>query len=441
LGNPQILRDDEFGKIWFQQDYRFETPKAQMTFRINSTEVYSSPRNAVLSQLYTDAIREGFNEFGYPVRLAGLEYGINVDKVGINLTFSGYSDRIQELVKTVAGRLKKISIDQKTFNTLKEVRLRRYQNFHFQQPYQQAFYYRSLLLEGRKFSIMDYEKEIKKIKLKDLKNFAAKLYNRIYIEGLAYGNLSGETVSEAAEVLLKKLAAKPLAEADRFVNSVRQINAGDSHTFTRKMQVENSAVVTEVQVGQRSPKLQAELMVIDNLMQPQFYNDLRTSQQLGYIVNSGMTVLEKTLGLIFIIQSGEYNTETLEQRMDAFLEKFNDSLKKLPAAELNKIKRSVLNSKLQKTTSVTAEAARLFTLAFEQNAEFDSNSKEIRALEELTREDILDVVNSLLRPSKQRKLILRMSGKDHDAGNSAGELISSIAKFKTLYACPQNCLP
>jgi secreted Zn-dependent insulinase-like peptidase len=199
--------------------------------------------------------------------------------------------------------------------------------------------------------------------------------------------------------------------------------------------------VTEVQVGQQSPKLQAELMVIDNLMQPQFYNDLRTSQQLGYIVNSGMTVLEKTLGLIFIIQSGEYNTETLEQRMDAFLEKFNDSLKKLPAAELNKIKRSVLNSKLHKTTSVTAEAARLFTLAFEQNAEFDSNSKEIRALEELTREDILDVVNSLLRPSKQRKLILRMSGKDHDAGNSAGELISSIAKFKTLYACPQNCLP
>ena len=184
LGNPQILRDDEFGKIWFQQDYRFETPKAQMMFRINSTEVYSSPRNAVLSQLYTDAIREGFNEFGYPVRLAGLEYGINVDKEGINLTFSGYSDRIPELVKTVADRLKKISIDQKTFKTLKEIRLRRYQNFHFRQPYQQAFYFRNLFLEGRKFSIFDYEKEIKKIKLKDLKKFANKLYSRIYIEGL-----------------------------------------------------------------------------------------------------------------------------------------------------------------------------------------------------------------------------------------------------------------
>ena len=304
LGNPQIIQDDEFGKIWFQQDFRFETPKAQLMFRIHSPEVYSSPRNAVLSQLYTDAISEGFNEFGYPVRLAGLEFGINVDKKGINLTFSGYSDRIQELVKTIAVRLKKITIDKKTFNTLKEVRLRRYQNFHFQQPYQQAFYYRSLLLEGRKFSIMDYENEIKKIKLKHLKKFAKKLYDRIFIEGLSYGNLRPETVRDAAKILREKLSVKPLAEAKRFKNSVRQVSVGDSHTYTRKMQVENSALVTEVQIGQRNPKMKAALMVIDSLMQPQFYNELRTSQQLGYIVNSGMTVMEKTLGLIFIIQSG-----------------------------------------------------------------------------------------------------------------------------------------
>ena len=207
------------------------------------------------------------------------------------------------------------------------------------------------------------------------------------------------------------------------------------------MKVENSAVVTDIQVGQRSPELQTALMVIETLMQPQFYNDLRTSQQLGYIVNSGMSVLEKTLGLVFIIQSGEYNSETLEQRIGVFLEKFNDSLRGMTDAELNRIKKSVLNSKLQKTNSVTAEAGRLFNLAFEQNAEFDVNSREIRALEKLTHEDILDFVNSYLLTSKQRKLILRMSGKDHEAGNSAGELISSTAKFKKLYACPQHCLP
>ena len=44
-------------------------------------------------------------------------------------------------------------------------------------------------------------------------------------------------------------------------------------------------------------------MVLDNALQPLFYNDLRTRQQLGYIVNSGMTELEKTLGMIFMVQS------------------------------------------------------------------------------------------------------------------------------------------
>ena len=207
------------------------------------------------------------------------------------------------------------------------------------------------------------------------------------------------------------------------------------------MQVENSALVTNVQIGQYSPKLQVALMVIDNIMQPQFYNELRTSQQLGYIVNSGMTILEKTLGLIFIIQSGEYNVEILEKRMEAFLEKFYKSLDNLTDEELDKIKKSVLHSKLQKSTSVTGEAGRLFTLAFERNANFDGNSKEITALERLTLADIQNVVRSYLLPSKQRKLILRMSGRDHDAGMSAGVKILSIAKFKQQYACPDNCLP
>ena len=441
LGDPQVLQDDHHGKIWFQQDFRFETPKAHLTFRINTPQVYSSPRNAVLSQLYTDAISEGLNEFGYPVRLAGLEYSINVNKKGIILTFSGYSDRILELIKKVSGRLKEITIDKKTFNTLKEVRARRYQNFHFQQPFQQAFYYRSLLLEGRKFSIMDYEKAIKKISLNDVKKFADKIYDRIYIEGLAYGNLRQEPVMEAAKVLRQKLAGKPLPEAERFRESVIQVPSGKSHAFTRKMQVENSALVLETQIGQLSPELQGALLVIDNLIQPQFYNELRTSQQLGYIVNSGMTLLEKTLGLIFMVQSGEYDAEILEKRIDVFLLNFFESLKELSEEEFSKIKKSVLHSKLQKSTSVSGEAERLFTIAFERNAEFDLNSENIKAIEQLKMEDIIQAVDSYLLPSRQRRLILRMSGKNHPEGESEGEPIYSIAEFKKLYTCPENCLP
>ncbi len=441
IGDPEVLKDDMYGKIWFQQDFRFETPKAYLKFRINTPKVYSSPRKAVLSQLYVDAISEGLNEFGYPVRLAGLEYGINVDKKGIILTFSGYSDRILELIKKVSGLLKEITVDKKTFNTLREVRGRRYQNFHFKQPFQQAFYYRSLLLEERKFSIMDYEKVIKKISLNDLKKFAKKIYDQIYIEGFAYGNLSRASVIEATRVLREKLSGKSLSKKEVFHESVLQLQAGKSHSFTRKMQVENSALVMENQVGQISPKLQGVLLLIDNLLQPQFYNELRTGQQLGYIVNSGITLLETTLGLIFMVQSGEYDTEILERRIDTFLLKFFNSLKELPDTEFSKIKKSVLHSKLLKRNSISGEAERLFSIAFERNAEFDLNSENIKAIEQLKIEDIIQAVDTYFLPSKQRRLILRMSGKNHYEGQSGGEPIASINGFKNLYSCPINCLP
>ena len=176
-------------------------------------------------------------------------------------------------------------------------------------------------------------------------------------------------------------------------------------------------------------------------MQPQFYNELRTSQQLGYIVNSGITLLETTLGLIFMVQSGDYDTEILEKRIDAFLSKFFKSLRQLSEAEFSKIKKSVLHSKLLKRTSISSEADRLFSIAFERNAEFDLNSENIKAIEQLKMVDIIKAVDSYLLPSKQRRLILRMNGKNHGQGESEGEPIVSINEFKSFYSCPINCMP
>ena len=64
-----------------------------------------------------------------------------------------------------------------------------------------------------------------------------------------------------------------------------------------------------------------------------------------------------------------------------------------------------------------------------------------KAIEKLKMEDILHAVESYLLPSRQRRLILRMSGKNHPEGVSEGKPIVSIAEFKQLYSCPENCLP
>ena len=439
---PEVLLNTERGRIWFQQDYRFATPKAHIVLRLHSPEVYASPQHAVLSQLSVDVVRESLNEFSYPILLAGMSYSIGVNKEGLSLEFGGYSDKLPELVKTLAGRLRNVSVSKATFVELKEKKRRSYQNFHLQQPYQQAFYYRSLLLEDRKFALWDYDREIQKITLKDVKSFMRKnLFKRMYVEGLAYGNLDTETIRETLAPLLETFADQPLPPDGRFREQVLQIEPGQVHTFSRKMKVENSALVMELQIAQRTPRLRTAMMVLSNALQPQFYNELRTQQQLGYIVNAGYTELEETLGLVFMIQSGRYNPNTLQQRVDAYFPKFLAGLSQVSEAQLDKLKRSVLSGKLRRSTSTSEETSRLFSIIRNRNADFDYNSREINALQRLTVPDLQDILHTHLALERQRRLVLRMVGSVHEDGPAVGNHINTIDEFKQAHPCPALCAP
>ena len=439
---PEVLLDTERGRIWFQQDYRFATPKAHIVLRLHSPEVYASPQHAVLSQLSVDVVRESLNEFSYPILLAGMSYSIGVNKEGLSLEFGGYSDKLPELVKTLAGRLRNVSVSKATFVELKEKKRRSYQNFHLQQPYQQAFYYRSLLLEDRKFALWDYDREIQKITLKDVKSFMRKnLFKRMYVEGLAYGNLDAETIRETLAPLLETFADQPLPPDGRFREQVLQIEPGQVHTFSRKMKVENSALVMELQIAQRTPRLRTAMMVLSNALQPQFYNELRTQQQLGYIVNAGYTELEETLGLVFMIQSGRYNPNTLQQRVDAYFPKFLAGLSQVSEAQLDKLKRSVLSGKLRRSTSTSEETSRLFGIIRNRDADFDYNSREIDALQRLTVPDLQDILHTHLALERQRRLVLRMVGSVHEDGPAVGNHINTIDEFKQAHPCPALCAP
>lgn len=441
LGAPVSLLNSNRANVWFQQDFRFDSPKAQLLFRINTPEVYASPRHAVLSQLYAEALKEGLNEFSYPVTLAGLEYSLWSDKQGIRLNFSGYSDRILELVRTISGKLREVQVDEKTFAELKERKRRSYTNFHLQQPYQQAFYYRSLLLEDRKFALWDYEKELDQISLKDLQAYAAgPLFARTFLEGAIYGNLDASETRTAVDDLLKALGGSPLPESERYRESIRQISSGEAFTFSRKMEVDNSALVMELQAAPRTPENLAILQILSTALEPLAYNELRTNQQLGYIVNAGVTNTEDTLGLVFMIQSGVYGPAELEQRARAFLPKFLEQLKGLPEERFEALRQAVLNGKFDKPDSPSGEASRLFSLAFERNANFDQNSEDLLALESL-RPEAMAQAQEWFAPEQQRRLSLRMIGKPHQDGLVEGTVISEVDTFRSAFPCPRWCQP
>ena len=89
--------------------------------------------------------------------------------------------------------------------------------------------------------------------------------------------------------------------------------------YVNKLLVNNSCFYREYVVGKDSPELRASTKVIGTALQQPFLTEMRTNQQLGYIVGSYPNNKDKTYYLSFLIQSGEYSADNVNERAEKFI--------------------------------------------------------------------------------------------------------------------------
>ena len=86
----------------------------------------------------------------------------------------------------------------------------------------------------------------------------------------------------------------------------------------QKTKVNNSCFWREYYLGSDSPINRAISAIIDQAINRPFFTEMRTNQQLGYIVWSGSQRRDVSQYLYFIIQSGVYSADELNKRADEY---------------------------------------------------------------------------------------------------------------------------
>lgn len=84
------------------------------------------------------------------------------------------------------------------------------------------------------------------------------------------------------------------------------------------------------------------------------FHDLRTTEQLGYIVQSGVREAIGMTGIRVIIQS-EKDPMYLEGRIDAFWDRFGETLEKMGEEEFVKQRQSVVDNILEDVKNLAQE--------------------------------------------------------------------------------------
>jgi insulysin len=413
LALPVKLIDTERARVWYLPDWRFRLPKAELMLKIYTEHGYRSAREAMLGRLYEAGIGEALNEFGYPIREAGLSYGIDVSKAGVVLRLSGYSSNMLALLQDLVARLRTVPIGEETFASIKERMRRSLQNEKFGQPYRQAGYYRSQLLVEPNFPREALERELEGIRLVDVQAFARTLFERIYAEGMVFGNLAPAEARAAVRRAMDTLDGKVLPAARRTRRQVRVLPVGANYVFSDRLRVNNSLAGYYYQIGTTNPRLRGAVLIISKPLGEQFYFRMRTRQQLGYIVYAGMGQIEKTLSLNLLVQSGAYPSDELLRRMNAFIPGFIKSFRELPGEAFEKYRQAVIDAKLERAKTFGEVAGRLFWIAFKNDEKFDHVSEDILAVEALSKAEVVEILENYLQGGGKRRLAIRLVGKEH----------------------------
>ncbi|KAF7789938.1 hypothetical protein EIP86_000886 [Pleurotus ostreatoroseus] len=399
---PTVLRETDSSILWYKKDDQFWVPKARFIVNVLSPLAYVTPRNAVMNRLLVELLNDALAEMTYHASLAGLDYSVASQTTGLYISFGGYNDKLSILVKTVVEKLKNFSIDQARLEVMTEKLSQSLENFYLGQPSNLADYFTSYLLSPVSWSPRERLAEIPFITATDIDQYRKEFLSKIYLQGLITGNVEAEEGIQVLDQVESTLGARSLSLSERPLDRSLLLPQGSNIITLRRHdnpKETNSALTYYCQFGDLSDsRLRAILKLIVHILKEPVFSQLRTVEQLGYVVSSAMWASVGSMGFGFNLQSLKAPSY-LEERVDSFITSYRNTLANMSDEDLQ-AKKEALVLKLLETPKNLGEETRWFWYYIDQGYDdFLRDDTDAATIQTLQHSDILDAYDTYLMPT------------------------------------------
>lgn len=328
---------------------------------------------------------------------------VSCTPTGIRFSVQGYNEKLLNLLNTLTSRMLSLIDELKEgpeahpalhakFEKAKESLLRETKNYRLDTPHEVASYNSRLLLEQRVWYLEDYVREMEgdyaeknPLTMQECGQVAEEsMTGRHKVEALCMGNIDEREAREALQIVedhfFTQKHSRPLMESELSTfrsmqlptrEEAKQIFKEDvMATSNRSVPLvyqevafsaseENNAIEHIIQTG---CELELEydglalLELLSHISYNSAYNQLRTKEQLGYIVS---TFTRKTAGggwaFSTVIQSSVAVPEVLEERVEAWLKQFRTELEDMDADAIAMEAAGVVSQLKERDTKLSQE--------------------------------------------------------------------------------------
>lgn len=399
---PKLIRSDESARTWWKKDDQFWVPKGNVFITLRNPLAGATPAIAVKTRMYCELVKDALVEYSYDAEIAGLDYGLASYSLGLCIDVSGYSDKMSVLLEKVLESMRDLKVEPDRFRIVKERVLRGYRNWDFQQPYRQVADFTSWLGREKGWINEQYLAELISLQPDDISTFYPQVLQQMYIELLAHGNIYKEDALRMTQLVESTLKPRSFHQSQWQVRRNLIFPEGSDYTYRRNLADPanvNHCIEYYVFVGSITDRaLRAKLILLAQMTDEAGFDQLRTKEQLGYIVFTGARIAATTMGYRVIIQS-ERPTEYLEERINAFLASFAKSLDTMSQEEFESHKKSLINKRLEKIKNLDQESSRFWDHITSEYFDFLQVEEDVAHLRPLTRSDLVGFFNRYIHPT------------------------------------------
>ncbi|RYY76865.1 MAG: hypothetical protein EOO52_05055 [Gammaproteobacteria bacterium] len=397
-------------EAFVQQPEFYREDKGLVSLEINSLLGQQNAKNFVLANLLNDIYKKQNTTLIDRAYNASLGLAINLNGSKSQAIYiSGYTTKHALLLNELLESFAKLEFSQSVFEEALVSSKEQLANNDKNHVFRQLFGHLSRLTHRQQWTDQDLLAAAAKVSLQDVIRYHKAVKADPLIRILAAGNYSEEAVKQMADTATKILPGKRMPSA-RTIEQYSIPVAGKTIEFKESLELADSAVMQAWFREQKSDDEQAQLSVLTAFLDKAFFMQLRTNEQLGYVVQSVPYTVDDVPGFAMVVQSSNSDVTKIKSRIDKFRYEYLEELKSLEPAKIEETKQAIIANITQKPTDFYKEIDRYTKEFWHAKYAFDARDRQVAALKRVTKDDVVKIYEQLLLNDKSATMLLQIRG-------------------------------
>ncbi len=409
---PVRIVDEPGLALAYTQETDLARPQVTYRFHLRPGTTTLDARATVRLAFFETALQLALQDLSADANAAGIQYEVAAN-AGLYLYAMGYSGSTERFLAQLIERTATLAVDERTFAAVRDQVVNDLASFPRAEAFRSGRARQRAVLTSTGFTPADLLEPARTLTRDEVNSTLAALFSTGQIDGLACGNVDPAEAARLARLLRSRIHSSPAAAAEIVRTRHLQLAAGETVVDAATLSGANSFTSLTFLYPANTPELRAAAGLIGNFIGDDFYADLRTHQQLGYIVGAGSHASDPALLTYGVVQSSEYPSDELRRRIDAY---FADLGRRWAAVTPEQFAtlRDGLRAQLSiKPNNVSERSYQLFKLAYEFDGDWQQTPATLAALDALTPERVGQIIAELTAPATRRLVVVQLTAKDH----------------------------